>query len=114
MVVIVGAEAQVAELNRKLPDLHVPEHPVLVIGSGKVGFAAARALKRKNIRVHVLDRDRPALERLEGVADAIFVGDAADRQILTKAGLARAPTVLLTSRKQAIPRAQSAQQITAG
>jgi Trk K+ transport system NAD-binding subunit len=98
----VGTEAQVAALNRDLPDLDVPDHPVLVIGSGKVGFAAARALTRKDIRVHVLDRDRQALERLEGVADAIFVGDAADRQILTKAGLGQAPTVLLTTNDDAM------------
>jgi len=102
VVVVVGTEAQIAELTRRLPGQQVPDYPVLVIGSGKVGFAAARALTRKGIRVHVLDRDRSALERLQDVTDGIFVGDAADRQVLTKAGLPQAPTVLLTTNDDAM------------
>jgi Trk K+ transport system NAD-binding subunit len=50
----------------------------------------------------VLERDRPALERLRGVADQVFVGDANDRHALRRAGLEEAPSVLLTTNDDAV------------
>jgi Trk K+ transport system NAD-binding subunit len=74
----------------------------LVIGAGAVGTAAARALKRQGLTVHVLERDPGERKRLRNVADRVFVGDANDREVLMKAGLADAPSVLLTTNEDAI------------
>ena len=101
IVVVVGTPAQLAALDGLLETQPRSEAPTLVIGAGAVGSAATRALKRKGIAVHVLERERQALERLTSVADQVFVGDASDRQALMKAGLADAPSVLLTTNDDA-------------
>jgi Trk K+ transport system NAD-binding subunit len=102
VVVLVGTDTQIKALNELLPGAEATHDPVLIIGAGKVGLAAARALKRKQIPVHVLDRHERALNRLKGWADALFVGDAADREVLQGAGLERASTVLLTTNDDAM------------
>jgi voltage-gated potassium channel len=73
-----------------------------VIGAGKVGQAAARALKQKALVVHALDRDEKALEILAADVDAVHAGDAADRQTIERAGIARAASVLLTTNDDAM------------
>ncbi len=61
--------------------------PVLIIGAGKVGLAAATALRRKGVEVHVIDRSAPALEPMREAGAVLFPGDAADRQLLERAGI---------------------------
>ena len=102
VVVVVGTPKQMSKLNGLLqvPDTH--DEPILVIGGGKVGLAAARALKRNGIPVHVLERDERAHHALGGVCDEYFVGDAADRAALMRAGLQNAPSVLLTTNDDAM------------
>jgi Trk K+ transport system NAD-binding subunit len=73
-----------------------------VIGSGKVGQAAARALKQKGLAVYVLDRDERALATLAPEVDEIYAGDAADRQTIERAGIRRAASVLLTTNDDAM------------
>jgi Trk K+ transport system NAD-binding subunit len=77
-------------------------HPALVIGGGKVGQATARALKKKDIPVQLLEREESLRPKLDNVADRIFIGDAADREVLMKAGLREAPSVLLTTNDDAM------------
>ena len=102
IVVVVGTEAQLTALDGLLETASAPEGPTLVIGAGAVGAAATRALKRKGLHVHVLERDPSALERLRDVADHVFVGDANAREALDKAGLDDAPSVLLTTNDDAV------------
>ena len=102
VVVVVGVPEQIGTLNDLLQRPHVRDEPVLVIGGGKVGRAATRALKRKGVLVHVLERDDRAHDRLAGICDQHFVGDAADREALMRAGLENAPSVLLTTNDDAM------------
>ena len=102
ILVVAGTPAQLTALDSLLEATPHSEAPVIVIGAGTVGSAATRALKRKGVPVHVLDRDPRAQERLMGVADRVFVGDANDREVLTKAGLEDAPSVLLTTNDDAV------------
>ncbi|MCH2254974.1 MAG: NAD-binding protein, partial [Vicinamibacterales bacterium] len=102
ILVVAGAPAQLTALDTLLEATPHSEAPVIVIGGGTVGSAATRALKRKGVPVHVLERDPRAQERLMGVADRVFVGDANDREVLTKAGLEDAPSVLLTTNDDAV------------
>jgi Trk K+ transport system NAD-binding subunit len=72
-----------------------------VIGGGKVGCAAAEALRTRNIAVTLLDQD-PSLEpHLAGVADRVVVGDAASLRVVMDAGIADAPSVVLTTNDDA-------------
>lgn len=102
VMVVTGTSAQITTLNRLLPGDGQPAPPVLLIGAGKVGQAAARALKRKGLAVHAIDRSEHALEPLAGEVDAVFAGDAADRAVIERAGLRRAQSVLLTTNDDAM------------
>jgi voltage-gated potassium channel len=100
--VVIGTPTQIEELNEVLVIYDANPSPVLVIGGGKVGRAAARALKRREIPVHVIER-KPELEpKIRGIPDRLFIGDAADRDILQDAGIADAPSVLLTTHDDAV------------
>jgi voltage-gated potassium channel len=97
VLVVTGTADQIATLNAMLPQGEQPAPAVIVIGAGKVGQAAAKALKRKGSRVHAVDRRRTALAPLAHHVDKVFVGDAADRQVLERAGI-------LTARSCCSPR----------
>lgn len=100
--VAVGTAEQIEELNEMLVIYDANPNPVLVIGGGKVGRAAARALKRREIPVHLVERN-PALEpEIQGIPDRLFLGDAADRRILDEAGIAETPCILLTTHDDAM------------
>jgi voltage-gated potassium channel len=102
VLVVAGLATQIAELNAQLPRVNDTSRPVLVIGAGKVGHAAARSLKRKGLRVHVIDRTEAALAPLAAEVDALFPGDAADRQLLDRAGILAASSLLLTTNDDAM------------
>ncbi len=101
VVVLAGSEAQLAAFSATLPCLDETSRHVLLVGAGKVGRAAARALKRRGLKVHALDRQRDMLEVLAGEGIEVFHGDAADRRALDRAGLDRAGSVLLTTNDDA-------------
>lgn len=102
VIVVAGTAEQVAALNALLPQDHAPAPPVLVIGAGKVGQAAAEALTRKGLAVHAIDRSEAALAPLLPFVTAVFPGDAADRQLLHRAGIHTAASVLLTTNNDAM------------
>ena len=102
IVVVVGTPVQLTALDGLIQDRPDSDAPILLVGASTVGGVAARALKRKGVRVHVLDRDPQARERMVGVADKVFGGDANDRAALTRAGLASAAQVLLTTHDDAM------------
>ena len=95
--VVVGSAEQLLELDAMFAIYEPNENPVLVIGGGTVGRAAARALRQREVKVHILERDPSLRDRLAGFADRVFIGDASDRETILAAGLEKAPTVMLTA-----------------
>ncbi|MGM0705024.1 MAG: potassium channel family protein [Bacteroidota bacterium] len=109
VLVIIGTQAQVSALNEQLTPYATGDHPVLVIGGGTVGEAAARALLARGIDVHVVERDTDRCEALRRVSDGddtgtltVFEGDASDYTLLEDAGIKNAPSVLLTTHDDAV------------
>lgn len=102
VLVVAGNRSQMAALNDQLPRTGRNSPPVLVIGAGKVGQAAARALKRKGMSVHAIDRTPGVLADMREYVDAVFPGDAADRRLLDRAGIDKASSVLLTTNDDAM------------
>lgn len=100
--VVVGTADQVAELDTLLVIYDTNYNPAVVIGGGKVGVAAVRALRKKGMAVHLVEKNERLRNRLAGVPDRLFLGDAADRAVIMEAGLAEAPSVLLTTNDDAI------------
>lgn len=69
--------------------------PILIIGSGRVGRAAARALRERNVDYRIIERDSGATETGE---ENYVIGSAAELEVLKSAGIEKAPAVVLTTR----------------
>ena len=102
VLVVAGTASQISALNALLPAGGDTSHPVLVIGAGKVGQAAVATLKKKGLKVHVIDRTESVLAPVAAVADGVFAGDAADGDLLRRAGIMQASSVLLTTNDDAM------------
>jgi Trk K+ transport system NAD-binding subunit len=102
VAVVVGTGAQIAALDELLVIYDTNYEPVIVVGGGKVGRAAARAIRRREFPVHLVERDPAVGDALEGHVERVVRGDAADRAVLTAAGIERAPAVLLTTNDDAM------------
>jgi Trk K+ transport system NAD-binding subunit len=100
--VVMGTEEQIANLDAYLIIYNTNFNPVIVVGGGKVGCVTAQALKDRGVTVHMIERRGALRSTLEGVADEVFIGDAADLKLLMGAGLADAPSVLLTTNDDAM------------
>lgn len=100
--VVVGTEAQMERLDRFLQGGDRRTRPVLVIGGGKVGRAAARKLRGQGVPVHLVEVDERMRRHLASEVDRLVIGDAADREVLFEAGLADCGAALLTTNDDAI------------
>lgn len=56
----------------------------------------------KGISVHMIEKRPETRAKIEGIPDQLFIGDAADRQVLQEAGIHQAPSVLLTTHDDAM------------
>ncbi|HUF12565.1 MAG TPA: NAD-binding protein [Longimicrobiales bacterium] len=101
VLMVVGTEEQLLELDAFLIIYATNFNPIIVIGGGKVGRAATRALKGKGMAVHVVEKNPDMLPRVGNLPDRVIHGDAADRVVLEEAGIMEAPSVLLTTHDDA-------------
>lgn len=98
----VGTRGQIEQLE-KLLEVEESEHEsVLIIGSGKVGRAAAIALKQKNIQVFMIDKKKEMREKIGDIPDRFTIGDAAERETLMRGGLREASLVILSTNDDAV------------
>ncbi len=102
VLVVAGNEDQLSELDDMLVIYDVNPNAVLLIGGGTVGAAAARALAKKGVRVHLVERDARRCQLLRSTCHKVFHGDASDYDLLQEAGISEAPSVLLTTNDDAI------------
>jgi voltage-gated potassium channel len=72
-----------------------PPGPVVILGGGRVGRAVARNLKAAGQRCRVVERRSERVQHLE--PDEVVVGDAADLEVLRRAGIESAPAVVVTT-----------------
>jgi voltage-gated potassium channel len=100
--VLVATREQIEKLDELLVIYDTNYNPVLIIGGGKVGRAAGRMLRKQGLEVHIIEKKPEMRGRAETAADAVFIGDAADRNILMQAGFADTPSVLLTTHDDAM------------
>ncbi|BHH86335.1 potassium channel family protein [Desulforhopalus sp. 52FAK] len=75
------------------------DSPVLILGGGRVGLAAAETLGASGISHHIVEK-RPTLTA--GKGDKFIQGDAADIKVLEKAGVMGARTVIITTHNDAM------------
>ncbi|MBQ9536538.1 MAG: NAD-binding protein [Desulfovibrionaceae bacterium] len=97
VMVIAGTLAQIEAVNALLGPKEgrsaKTETPVVILGGGGVGLAAARFLKASGRQYVLVDK-----EKIKGVPeDAMITGDAADLQVLESANFRKAGSVLITT-----------------
>lgn len=80
-------------------DICAPDTPILVLGGGRVGLAAAQTLDNYGVRYWIVEKN-PALAK--GKGEKFIQGDAADIQVLERAGLQEAKTVIITTHNDAM------------
>ena len=100
--VVVGAPAQIAALDELLLIYDVNYEPAIVVGGGKVGRAAVECVRGRDFPVTLVERKGEVCARAGAKATRVVEGDAADRDVLDDAGIAAAPSVLLTTNDDAM------------
>ncbi|MCG2777481.1 MAG: NAD-binding protein [Desulfobacterales bacterium] len=77
---------------------HTTNAPVLILGGGRVGRAAAEALEKSQVAYMVVEKNPKLIETNE----KYIHGDAADINTLYKAGIREAPSVIITTHNDAM------------
>jgi voltage-gated potassium channel len=93
VLVLAGSVEQLRNYDELVSIYHVSDKPVIIIGAGRVGRAAAKSLQERHIDYRIIDKDP---ERILD-KNKYVLGDAADHSVLKKAGLEDAHTVLITT-----------------
>jgi Trk K+ transport system NAD-binding subunit len=102
VIVVAGTTAQLRALNQQVVSEDDHSEPVLIIGGGRVGGAAIRALHSRNVPVHLVEQDQGRCEALRPYCTEVFHGDAAEYDLLKEAGINDVPSVLLTTNDDAV------------
>jgi len=91
---LAGTREQFEVYNALFCIYHQSMAPVVIIGAGRVGRAAARALETLDTDYRVVDL-KP--ERGRGFGEKFVCGSAADFHTLERAGIEHAPAVIVTT-----------------
>ena len=97
--VAAGSREAMERLNEYLFIYDTNWNPVIILGGGKVGRAAARALKQRSVPVHMVERKAELAPKIGDLPDRLVIGDAADRDVMREVGIEDAPSVLLTTNR---------------
>jgi voltage-gated potassium channel len=76
---------------------HVSGEPVVILGGGRVGRAAANSLDKKNMDYRIVEK----LSEREFIKGKTIIGSAADIETLEKAGIRKTPSVIITTHDDA-------------
>ncbi|MDJ0989960.1 MAG: NAD-binding protein [Desulfobacterales bacterium] len=92
VLLLAGSEELFDAFDRKLGRHQKYQDPVLILGGGRVGQAAAAALRERRIDYRIIEKRR----RL--IADDRYIhGSAADIDVLRKAGIETTPAIIITT-----------------
>ncbi|MDR9364903.1 MAG: NAD-binding protein [Balneolaceae bacterium] len=93
VLVLAGTVDQFRTYDELMSIYHVSDHPVVIIGGGRVGRAASKSLEDRGIDYRMIDKNP---ERIED-DERHILGDAADISVLFRAGIQEAHTALITT-----------------
>lgn len=92
VLVLAGSSAQLAAFDQRYAR-EAQAAPVVIIGAGRVGRAAGRALAARGIDYRVIEQRDDRLRDPE----RYILGDASHRKVLEAAGIEKAPAAILTT-----------------
>lgn len=93
VLVLAGTEDQLKAFEEVTAIYRPTDAPVLILGGGRVGTAAARALEDRDIEYRIVEMDPRAVQ----IPECTTVGNAAELTVLQEAGVDQAPTVIVTT-----------------
>lgn len=93
VLVIAGSQAQLDLYDELFCIYYATGAPVVVLGGGRVGQATARALEARELDYRIVERSPGR----SGDGAKTVVGDAADLEVLEKAGMLTSPAVIITT-----------------
>ena len=88
-----GSAEQLQAYDEQFVIYNVSIDPIVIVGGGRVGRAVARAMTAREIDWRVIEQ---VSDRVSD-AERVIVGDAADVELLSRAGIRQAPAVLITT-----------------
>ncbi|MEX2570021.1 MAG: NAD-binding protein [Gemmatimonadota bacterium] len=97
VLVLAGSDDQFARFTELTVIYSFSETPVLLLGGGRVGRAAAAALRERDIPYRIVEKDPTRIRDDE----TYVLGSAADLEVLQRAGIEKAPTVIVTTNDDA-------------
>ncbi len=97
VLVMSGTHEQIKAVDRLLGErLSTQQHgPILILGGGRVGMAAAQHLEGIMREYRIVDKNSRLRHNL--LSEKLIIGDAADIDILEDAGIRKSPSVLITT-----------------
>jgi voltage-gated potassium channel len=98
VLILAGTDDQLAAYDAAYAVESVTDRPVLILGGGRVGRAAGRTLDEVGVPWRIVEQ-RPERIRDE---DHYVLGDAAELEVLKRAGLDEAAAVLVTTHEDDI------------
>jgi len=93
VLVLAGSEEHLGNYDRIVGASYAFTSPVLILGGGRVGRAAAEALRERGIACRIVENDRELAKKNENY----ILGSAADINTLNHAGIREAPSVFITT-----------------
>ncbi len=97
VLVMAGTSEQIKAVDKLLGQRSCEQHdgPILILGGGRVGMAAAQHLDSIGREYRIVDKNTRLRHNLH--KDNLILGDAADLDVLEEAGLRKSPSVLITT-----------------
>jgi Trk K+ transport system NAD-binding subunit len=93
VLVLAGSEKQLEKYDEIYGIYNLSFAPVLILGGGRVGRAAAQALDENEVAYRIVEKN----PRLVADKEKYVTGSAADLYVLKKAGIDKAPSVIITT-----------------
>jgi voltage-gated potassium channel len=93
VLVLAGSQQQCEQYDEFFCIYHLVTDPIVIIGGGRVGRAVGRSLAARDIDFRIVE----ALPERIRDKDKYVLGNAADRSVLTAAGIDKASSVVITT-----------------
>ena len=97
VLLLAGSQEQLREYDSQYGQYQKSDAPVLILGGGRVGKAAAEALRERGITYFIIEKN-PKVSRDR---KSYIQGNAADINTLKRAGIDTAPTIIITTHDDA-------------
>ncbi len=95
ILVLVGSIEQIESYNAIFCIYNQVSEPVIIVGETNIAKAAIKSLEARNVAIKIIS------EKKNENSEKIVVGDPADEETLTRAGIEKSPAILITTKNDA-------------